>query len=142
MVRRRVATFLLAGVATLGLFMASGPTPAAAGSNGQYLSLRDVNNLAASAIVGGDNQACHFVYYTIDAWMAHDFDLTGWWFQSWNGCNPYYYVTVWTYAGNTLQGGENGTYNLNGPPHSQSSNWWTCEVDGGSACKAGDKAFG
>lgn len=126
----------------LGLFIAAGPRLASAGTNGQYLALRDVVGNDNSAIVGGDNQSCHLTYYYINNWPQHDFDISGYWWQSWSGCSPYYTTEVWTYSGTNQTGTQNGTYGLNGPPHSQSNTWWTCEVDGGSACATGQNAFG
>jgi hypothetical protein len=140
--RRRIVMVALVSVAMLGLYVGGGASHASAASNGQQLALRDVLGKAYSAEVAGDNQSCQLTYYYINNWSQHDYDIGGWWWQSWSSCSPYYTAEVYTWSGINRTGTQNGSYGLNGPPHSQTNNWWTCEVDGGSACGAGENIYG
>jgi len=140
--RRALAVFGTVAIATsLSLF--SGALVAFAGSNGQHLSLRDVNGNIYSAYVDGDNQNCTYVEFGIGDWANHDYDIQSWWWQQWTGCNdgdvP---VSVDAFSGTNFSGNNFATFYLSGPPHSQTSDWWTCEVDGASACTSGQDAYG
>jgi hypothetical protein len=140
--RRRI---LFAVTAATVLSTASFSNVALAGSNGQQLSLRDVKGYIYSALVSGYNNNCQVVDYGISNWAGHDYDISGLYWQA-GYCQSGSLVGLpYTYASTNYQGYE-ATFTLAnpvGPPHSQSSAWWSCELDDiAMACKAGKDAYG
>lgn len=140
----RRARMLLTAVTAAGLLWGMGVALAYAGTNGQELSLRDINGGVNSAFVKGDNQNCYYFTFGISNWPNHDYDITGgYWWQNWSGCNPQYNVDVIAYSQINYGGNPFATFHLTGPPHSQTNqDWWTCKVDGQSACTSGKDAYG
>src|ERR1700680_628716 len=139
---------VFAALAIACLFSATSIHESFAGTDGQQLSLRDVAGYIYSATVVGYNNICNYVIYGISSWLNHDYDIPGWWWQQWTGsvggnnCGGYQ-VDVSTYAGANFSGLMAEDFYLNGPPHSQSGDWWSCEIDSiPVACATGVHAFG
>jgi hypothetical protein len=78
----------------------------------------------------------------ISNWAYADYNLAG---MYWQYCDPYVVGIPYTYASSNYQG-YGASFQLGnpyGPPHSQSSNWWSCKLDGvAMACTAGQDAYG
>jgi hypothetical protein len=130
------------------LFSVTSIHEASAGTDGQQLSLRDVAGYIYSAFVSGYNNSCNYEIYGITSWQNHDYDIPGWYWQQWTGseggnnCGGYQ-VSVSAYAAINYGSLMYEDFYLNGPPHSQSSDWWSCEIDSiPVACATGLHAFG
>jgi hypothetical protein len=137
--------YLRKAIATVGVIGAAAAlyaTVAVAGSSGQQLSLHDVGGWVYSAQISGYNQSCSYAVYGISNWQYKDYDIPGWWWQG-SGSPCEYQVRVDAFASSNYNGYMYEWFYLNGPPQSQSSDWWSCEVDGNPvACASGLHAFG
>ncbi len=136
--KRRARTLLISLLAA-GLLSGVSLTGVSAGTAGQQASIHDVNGGVNSAWLSGDNQSCQWKTFGISNWPNPFYDVGGYWWQQYNvsPCNNGV-PQVDSYSSPNYQGTHIGIfYFANGPPHSQSSDWWTCRIDGGYACKTG-----
>jgi len=151
--RKGLIGVAVAGLLAAGSLLPGAAIPVAAGSDGQQLALQDVAGYVYSASVFGYNNLCQYRQLGISSWNGpdngHDYDMSGAWWQDWYGTeggNQCYYdqITVqensgWNYSGVWFQTNYLTQYE---PPHSQPSNWTTCQVDGGYACTSGENSYG
>ena len=112
-----------------------------AGTSGQQLALDDYNGLVYTAQVYGANQSCNFVISPVEDWPSTWLNLSGWWWQSWNGCGKNYLqiqVNGYNLYGNYLA---SWYLPVNEPPHNQGSvnDWTSCQIDNyvGPFCESG-----
>jgi hypothetical protein len=139
----RMRRFLV-GFAAAGVLLAAGTIGVAAGGNGQQLSLHDVGENVYSANVYGDSNSCAYRQLAIRYWINQDYEMANDWWQNWsgNGCTSISPLIV-EYSGQNLTGNQFNQDRLSsGPPHSQSGDWWSCQVDHGSGCTTGQDSFG
>ena|SRR5437879_2745459 len=140
----RHARVMFAAMLVTGLLSGLTVTGVWAGGSGQEVSMHDVNGNVYSAVLKGYNQSCLWKTFGITNWPNPYYDTTGFWWQKWDGSigNNRCYASsgpkVDAYPQANYQGGIFATFYFgSGPPHSQSSNWWTCQIDGGTACASG-----
>jgi hypothetical protein len=129
---RRLSRAVIPVIAAACLLSAGGvssPLTVSAGSNGQQMSLDDVNGTTTYGGFIGYNQNCQIGSAQAN-WPYQYLDLSGSWFQSWNGTvNGHTCYPGANYA--IGQGSPNWqTPSITVPPHTWSgSDWWTCAVD-------------
>jgi hypothetical protein len=144
---RKIRLFWASVAVAAALLVATGAPAVLAGTHGQELALRDYNGYANSAAVNGVNQNCLFEQYFINQWLYYDYDISGYYWQTWSGCLTFEEdVSVWGY---TEAYGEGTLFHIwsFAVPHSQSSAWYTCMVDYGSSdglygCEPGENSYG
>jgi hypothetical protein len=113
------------------------PQSAWAGSDGQQLSLRDINGNAYYGDVTGYDQNCNFTSLNFN-WPTYYQDLSGYWWQDWNGtvngkqCSTggMWFMGWADSAHQNLVFGQSLINYGTGPVHSQTGNWWSCKMDG------------